>query len=129
MKKTERIALVRVYIDLIKADSVIDTREMEWFAAIKERYRITKAEEAEASKQTFAEAVSILASADEKDRSMFLSDFTDLALSDGFCAKQEALLMIALYYALTDESIDTSEVISNESPLVHIEDTQMIYIE
>ena len=96
MKKTERIALARIFTDLIKADSVIDAHEMEWFAAIKERYNITKEEEAEASKQTFAGAVSTLATADKKDRDMFLNDFDDLALSDGFGAKQEALLMIAL---------------------------------
>ena len=106
-----------------------DDQGMEWLSAIKERYNITKEEEAEASKQTFAGAVSTLATADKKDRDMFLNDFDDLALSDGFCAKQEALLMIALYYALTDDYIDTSEVISIESPLIHIEDTQIIYIE
>ncbi len=129
MKKSERIALARICTDLIKADSVIDVCEMEWYADLKERYRIIKPEETEAALLTFADACTTLAKASEQDRLQMLKDFGDLTLSDGFCAKQEALLMIALHYLLTDDDRDSCEVISIESPAVRIENTQIIYIE
>ena len=40
MKKEERIAVVRIFTDLIKADSVIDINEMEYYETIKSIHNI-----------------------------------------------------------------------------------------
>ena len=44
MKKEERASLVRVLVDLIKADNVIDEGEMELYAKLKNDYSITREE-------------------------------------------------------------------------------------
>ena len=42
MKKSEKAALFRVLTDLIKADAIIDTREMEKLDSIRDKYAIKK---------------------------------------------------------------------------------------
>lgn len=42
MKQTERASIFRVVSDLIKADAIIDTREMEKLDSIREKYAIKK---------------------------------------------------------------------------------------
>lgn len=45
MKQTERASIFRVVSDLIKADAIIDTREMEELDSIREKYAIKKEDE------------------------------------------------------------------------------------
>ena len=40
MTKEERISIVRVFVDLIKADAIIDEGEMLSFADIKKKYNM-----------------------------------------------------------------------------------------
>ena len=40
MNKVEKISISRIFSDLIKADSVIDCREMELFNTLKKEYRL-----------------------------------------------------------------------------------------
>lgn len=129
MKKQTRIAIVRIITDLIKADSVIDLREMEFFTEVKSRYRISKEEEMQAMECTLAEAIDVLADEPMKERLQLMQDFSALTLSDGFCARQEALLMIALMFSLEEETKELTQVISVESPVIRIDDTQIIYVE
>ena len=42
MKQTERASIFRVVSDLIKADAIIDTREMEKLDSIRDKYAIKK---------------------------------------------------------------------------------------
>ena len=100
MKKEERASLVRVLVDLIKADNVIDEGEMELYAKLKNDYSITREDEIAASTMTLADAVSSLSESPRESRESLMSVFSDMTVSDGFCAKQEAQLMIALIYCL-----------------------------
>ena len=45
MKQTERASIFRIVSDLIKADAIIDTREMEKLDSIREKYAIKKEDE------------------------------------------------------------------------------------
>ena len=42
MKQTERASIFRIVSDLIKADAIIDTREMEKLDSIRDKYAIKK---------------------------------------------------------------------------------------
>lgn len=56
MKKSERASIVRVLIDLIKADSVIDEGEMALYAKLKYDYNISREDEISASSMTLSDA-------------------------------------------------------------------------
>ena len=57
MRTEERTSLVRVLVDLIKADNVIDEGEMELYVKLKDDYSITHEDEIAASTMTLADAV------------------------------------------------------------------------
>lgn len=42
MKQTKRASIFRIVSDLIKADAIIDTREMEKLDSIRDKYAIKK---------------------------------------------------------------------------------------
>ena len=54
MKQIERASIVRIVSDLIKADGIIDTREIDFLDVLREKYAITKEDEFFAESCTFA---------------------------------------------------------------------------
>ena len=129
MKKNERASLVRVLVDLIKADSVIDEGEMVLYAKLVNDYSISKEDEISASSMTLADAISTLSTLPIDVRESLMEVFSDMTVSDGFCAKQEAQLMLALIYCLQEEKSNMCDVYSVHEPDVLIEDNQVIYVE
>lgn len=129
MKQAERVALVRIFSDLIKADTVIDVGEMEMYARIKQEFSIERVVEREANEMTLSVALKILSASNEKLRTTLLEKFAEMTLSDGFCATKEALLMTALNYCLQTQTKDSAEVFSVCLQDINIDDNQAIYIE
>ncbi|MDY3007704.1 MAG: hypothetical protein SOR86_01510 [Sodaliphilus sp.] len=60
MKQTERASIFRIVSDLIKADAIIDTREMEKLDSIRDKYAIKKEDEVLGSSYTLSKAVHTL---------------------------------------------------------------------
>ena len=56
MKQTERASIFRIVSDLIKADAIIDTREIESLDSIRNKYAIKKEDEILGSSYTLSEA-------------------------------------------------------------------------
>lgn len=129
MKKSERASIVRVLIDLIKADSIIDEGEMIFYAKLKDRFGITQGDEISASFMTLADAVMFLTHSSAELRHSLMDAFSEMTISDGYCAIPEAQLMLALIYCLQDEHIGMAEMYSIHEPDVLIEDNQVIYVE
>lgn len=129
MTQKEKAALVRILVDLIKADNVIDEGEMDYYARLKEKYGIRREDELTAFTLPLASAVTTLAAAEKEERDEWMRVFSDMTVSDGFCAKSEAQLMMALRYCLSDEYSGMAEVYSIHEPNVKIEDNQVIYVE
>ena len=129
MKKNERIAVSRILVDLIMADTVIDAGEMEIYPKLKNLYGISIADEVAANTMTLGEAVSVMESAASEVRTTLMQNFADVTVSDGFCARSEALLMIALQLCLNSNSDESAEVISVESYRNSMEDNQVLYVE
>ena len=95
MKKEEKIAICRIFTDLIKADGIIDSGEMRQYAMLRDRYGLCKEEEIAAANITFADAVNTLSDSEKGLRMDFFGDCADMTISDGFCARSEALFLIA----------------------------------
>ena len=57
MRKDEKIAIVRILSDLIKADSIIDSGEIDQYMLLQDKYSINDEIEIAATQITFAEAI------------------------------------------------------------------------
>ena len=53
MKQCERAGIMRIVSDIVKADSIIDLREIECLDRIREKYRITKEDEVVGKDMTY----------------------------------------------------------------------------
>lgn len=129
MKKEERIAVVRIFTDLIKADSVIDINEMEYYETIKSIHNICHADEESANEMTLATAIDILSQTDESTLKEVMQECYAMTVSDGFCARSEALLMFSLHCCLEEEYRECSKVISIKTNSTIVDKDQLLYIE
>lgn len=129
MTHKERTAIVRILRDLIKADAIIDSDEIQKYTQLRHRYKITRDEEVASVTMPLADAVGVLAKSRQALRQSLLQTFTDIVLSDGFCAAEEALMLVSLMYCLKEEYRGMAEVYSVYAPEVAIEDHQVVYVE
>lgn len=129
MNKLERISIGRIVSDLIKADSVIDGREMELFGFVKDAYRLNKECLSDARFITFSDAVNTLCLLDKESKEGLMDLFRKITLADGMCNKDEALLMIALEYCL--EGTHEADMIHIQVPQqgLQLDNSQVIYVE
>ena len=86
MKSQERAAFTRVLIDLIKADKVIDSREMQLYNRLKEQYSITREDQIKAYDMTLGQSVELLRYLPADELASMMRIFADMTMSDGFCA-------------------------------------------
>jgi len=77
---------------------------------------------------TLAKALKTIATADKKTRHSLMNDFIRVAMSDDFCAKEEALLLIGLRLLLTINSQNIS-ILSVDSSIISFDSSQILYIE
>lgn len=128
MRAEERIAICRILTDLIKADLVIDSNEMQEYVKLCESYNIRREEEIKASSITLSEAVSLLKQTDRGLQRDLIGDFCDLSMSDGFCARPEALLLIGLSRCLEDP-YSSAQILSIPQPVFNVAFGSVLYIE
>lgn len=130
MNRIEKISVARVVSDLIKADSVIDSREMQLFKILKSSAGLNKDCMCDARFITFADAVNNLSCLEKNERENLMNLFRDITLADGMCNKDEALLMIALMYCLEDDDIE-ARMLHVQVPQqgLQLKNSQVIYVE
>lgn len=130
MKTKERIAIARIFSDLIKADRIVDIGEMEYWGRICSKYSITKEMEVKAQEMTFTEALkTIRVSDDNASKEGFLEDCRSMTTSDGFCAHSEALIMITLILMLDGECQFSVDTISIPKSSFNFDVATALYIE
>lgn len=129
MKNSEKTAVVRIFVDLIKADRIIDTGEMVFYDEMRKKYNFSQDNEVEAMAMSFSEAISILKVSAGDLRREVLADCADATVSDGFCAHSEALLLITLRQALDDEESENVSVISIPKKSFSVDDSTVLYVE
>ena len=128
MKQTERASIMRVLVDLIEADGIIDTSELVSLDELRAKYSIGQDDEKLSATYTFADALQVLSKASIEVRHGLLTDFESVAMSDNFCAREEALLILALRCCLTICRGDV-RMFSVDASNLSIEDSQILYLE
>lgn len=130
MKQIEKVAVVRVIHDLILADGILDTREMDLLDRLYSDYGVKKTEILLADECTLAEALNVLSEADEDLRRKLLNDCMLISMSDNICAREEAMLMLALRSCLTQNMASRDSVISvRGNQRINLEPFQVLYVE
>lgn len=129
MKQSERASIFRIVSDLIKADDIIDTREMYMLDSIREKYAIKKEDEVLGFSYTLAYAVNALSLSPKCLRHELISCFHAIIMSDNYCAREEALLFVALRLSLSIDSDTECRIISIDTSNVYIDPTQILYVE
>lgn len=129
MKQSERASIFRIVTDLIKADAIIDTREIEKLDSIRERFSIKKEDEILGSSYTFANAIHTLSESPKSLQHELTAVFNELAMSDNYCAREEALLLVALRLCMSLNISLACKVVSMDTSSVNIDPTQILYVE
>lgn len=130
MRVTEKIAIARIFADLIKADRIVDTGEMECWRDICNKYAIDRDIRIEARDVSFADALNVICKSGVQGlKENLLGDCRTMTVSDGFCTHSEALLMIALTTMLEPEQPFRGEVISIPRANFNIDIATALYIE
>lgn len=130
MKANEKVAIARIFSDLIKADRIVDLGEMEYWESICSKYSFDRDIEIQSQNISFADALSIICKSDIKGlKHDLLEDCRSMTVSDGFCAHSEALIMIALILMLDGSQPYTVEAISIPQASFNIDIATALYIE
>lgn len=130
MQRINKVAIARIFADLIKADRIIDAGEMEYWNSICAKYSIDKEMENEARHISFAKALNVICASEEQGvKEALLDDCRSMTVSDGFCAHSEALIMIALILMLDARQPYSVETFSIPKANFNIDIATAIYIE
>lgn len=129
MKQSDRASIFRIVSDLIKADAIIDTREMETLDAIRNRYAIKKEDEVLGASYTLAYAVNTLSDTSKSLQHELIATFHKIVMSDNFCAREEALLLVALRLSMSLNTDIECKIVSIDTSSVYIDPTQILYVE
>ena len=120
---------MRIMADLIKADGVIDMREITVLDALKEKYGIRKGDDVAATSYSLSAALDIISTFPDDIKQSLIPDLDEVAMSDDFCAREEALLLMGLRSALTDKLRANISFISVCTPDFVFDNSQVIYVE
>lgn len=130
MLRVHKVAIARIFADLIKADRIIDAGEMQCWQSLCQKYAIDKNIEIEALNISFAQALETICSSGVQGlKEDLLGDCRAIALSDKFCAHSEASLMIALTLMLDSVQNYRIETISIPRSDFNIDLSTVLYIE
>lgn len=125
----EKQALIRCLSDLMKADNVIASDEINFLEARCKEYSISFYDIEKSLGLTLQEATEILKKSKTAIRQRILKQLMELSHSDGFCAGEEALLILALSLNLSNKSKELSRIISVPAPHIEFGDSQVLFLE
>lgn len=120
---------MRIVTDLIEADGIIDTREIEFLDELRKRYDIQKEDEVRAASLSLADALGVLSDAEDSLKLDLLGEFNQVAMSDDFCAREEALLILAIRNCLAVQRGTQVSVVSARMDNLNFENAQILYVE
>lgn len=130
MLKSHRVAVARIFTDLIKADRIVDTAEMACWREYCGKYGLDRDVRVAASDISFADALKVICGSDEPGlKESLLDDCRLMTESDGFCAHSEALLVMTLTTLLGTCGQFSGEVLSIPKASFNIDIATVLYIE
>lgn len=131
MLREHKIAIARLFSDLIDADHIIDLGEMNCWERVKQHYGIDSRIATESMSISLAQAVNTLGrDASLELRQGVLDDCKRMTVADGFCSLPECLIMNMLHVMLGDGWVPESTMVSvPRSPMFDIAPGTAIYVE
>lgn len=130
MNEIVKPAFVRWLSDLMKADNIIAPDEISFLEDMCRIFSISEFDIEKAQSISLAQACDIMkANCKERMRNTIVKHIKQLSINDGACAREEALLILALSYSLDANTINTSKVVSFRSPHIDFVDSQVLFIE
>lgn len=118
----ERVAVARIVSDMIKADNIIEESEIEMLNSFQKQYNINSQILSEARYLKFSQAVSDLCNLSDADKITLFKSIKGMAAADGLCVPKEAMLLLALRYALGVER----DKVTKEYFINHDRDVKLI---
>ena len=127
MRDITRQSIFRIVYDIMKADELISTGEIEFIKSICEKYNITPEFREIAMSMTLADAVSEIKTMPVRQLATFIDELSQLSLSDGSCCRSEALLLLACHECLTGDK--TGTLVSIPCSDVMLTNNQVLFVE
>lgn len=130
MKDTVKPAFIRWLTDLMKADKIIATGEIDYLEQMCKEFSISQMDIEKSLSLSLADACNIILEQSRKrERLEIVKKLKSLSISDGACAREEALLILALSYCLDEATKNTSRMVSFRSAHIDFADSQVLFIE
>lgn len=130
MTKLERASIMRVVSDMIKADAIIDMKEIGFLNGIRQKYNIKSEDEIMADTLTLAEAFQILKLIPDSMKQDIWGDVKGMAFSDNSCTREEAMYMFTIIACLFGKLSESSTVYSIILPdNITFDNSQVLYLE
>lgn len=128
MTSTQRIAIARILIDLIKADGVIHEQEVMNYTRMRTLYNISDREQYESYRITLSDAMNELITLSDSEKERLLEACHSISRSDGASPREESLLMLALTVMLGQPGCG-AEAISVPRENAVFDPNQILYVE
>lgn len=129
LKSIVRSSIFRVFSDLIRADKIVAEEEIFFLNKICEIYDITSIDRENSLNISLGDAIGVISKQRNDVRHRIVEDIKRMALSDGYCCREEALIMLATTLCLEKDERNIYEVISSPCSNVDFDDSQVIYLE
>ena len=128
MKDLSKAAYARLVTELLKADKVIAQQEIETIEELFRQNEILSVDIDVASTLTIGQASKIIAKRKRKAMLM-LSDLKSMALADGSCSREEALLLTALDYCVGTCAHPDNCLVSFRCAELDFADSQVLFLD
>lgn len=128
MTKNQRVAIARLISDLIKADKIIDEKEISLLLKLEEKYSISSQCLVDAQKISFSDALNELADLRQDTKEEIKADLFLMAGVDGNRSPKEALLLLAIDLCLCSDD-GRASVFSCPVGKVELDDPYVVYVE
>lgn len=129
LKGIVRYSIFRLFSDLIRADEVVAEEEINFLNHICNIYGITSVDRENSLNVPLGDAISILSKQRSTIRCRIVDDMKRMSLSDGFCCRAEALILMAATSCLEKDNRSRYEVVSSPCFNIDFDDSQVIYLE
>ena len=130
MKDIVKPAFIRWLTDLMKADKIIASGEIDYLERMCKEFSITQLDIEKSLSISLADACNtILEQSRKRERLEIVNKLKSLSISDGTCAREEALLILALSYCLDESTKNSSKMLSFKSAHIDFADSQVLFIE
>ena len=129
LKSIVRSSIFRLFSDLIRADKIVAEEEIFSLNKICKFYDITSIDRENSLNISLGDAIGVISKQRNDVRHKIVEDIKRMALSDGYCCREEALILLAATLCLEKDEKYIYEVISSPCSNVDFDDSQVIYLE